>query len=48
MRYRSRCDLFMYSEAQLRQMFSSFPQVQARVEPIARDFFVTAELPVRA
>jgi len=40
-RYRKRCDLFLYNREQLDQLFSSFPQVKATIEPIARDFFVT-------
>lgn len=44
LRYRSRCDLFMYTEPQLKALFSSFPGVKAAIEPIARDFFVTAEI----
>jgi 2-polyprenyl-3-methyl-5-hydroxy-6-metoxy-1,4-benzoquinol methylase len=44
MRYKSRCDLFLYTERQLQELFSSFPKVRASIEPIARDFFVTAEV----
>ena len=44
LRYRSRCDLFLYTRPQLQELFSSFPAVRATIEPIARDFFVTAEV----
>lgn len=39
LRYRKRCDLFLYTEAQLRTLFSG---VEIKIERIARDFFVTA------
>ncbi len=41
MRYRKRCDLFLYSEERLKQIFSKFPEATATIEPISRDFFVT-------
>ena len=41
LRYQKRCDLFLYSEEQLRKLFSKFPQAEAKIEPISRDFFVT-------
>jgi ubiquinone/menaquinone biosynthesis C-methylase UbiE len=41
LRYQKRCDLFLYTEEQLRQIFSRFPEVTATIEPISRDFFVT-------
>jgi SAM-dependent methyltransferase len=44
LRYRNRCDLFLYTEPQLKELFSSFSGVHATIEPIARDFFVTAEV----
>jgi 2-polyprenyl-3-methyl-5-hydroxy-6-metoxy-1,4-benzoquinol methylase len=44
LRYQNRCDLFLYSQPQLQELFSSFPGVRATIEPIARDFFVTAEV----
>lgn len=40
-RYKKRCDLFLYSEEQLKQLFSSFPGIHTNIESIARDFFVT-------
>lgn len=43
LRYKSRCDLFLYSEPQLRELFASFPEVKTTIEPIARDFFVTVD-----
>jgi 2-polyprenyl-3-methyl-5-hydroxy-6-metoxy-1,4-benzoquinol methylase len=40
-RYRNRCDLFLYTPQQLRQLFLPFPEVRAKIEPLARDYFVT-------
>jgi 2-polyprenyl-3-methyl-5-hydroxy-6-metoxy-1,4-benzoquinol methylase len=45
LRYRSRCELYMYTRSQLEKLFASFPGVETRIEPIARDFFVTARVP---
>jgi len=44
MRYRNRCDLFLYTEPQLRELFATFKGVRTKIEPIARDFFVTADV----
>ncbi len=41
LRYKKRCDLFLYTEEQLKKIFSKFPEATARIEPIARDYFVT-------
>ena len=43
LRYKKRCDLFLYSEEQLKQIFSHFPEATATIEPAARDYFVTLE-----
>jgi len=43
-RYQKRCDLFLYTEDQLRALFSSFPGIHASIEPISRDFFVTVSI----
>ena len=43
LRYKKRCDLYLYSQEQLQQMFKKFPEVTATIEPISRDFFVTLE-----
>jgi SAM-dependent methyltransferase len=43
-RYQKRCDLFFYSEGQLRALFSSFPGINASIEQISRDFFVTVSV----
>ena len=40
-RYRSRCDLFMYTRPQLEDLFRG-KNADVTIEPIARDFFVTA------
>jgi len=42
LRYRKRCDLFLYTRANLESLFRSFPGAEFHIEPIARDFFVTA------
>ncbi len=42
-RYKKRCDLFLYSEEQLKQLCAKFPEAKASIEPISRDFFVTLE-----
>jgi len=44
MRYKSRCDLFLYTEQQLRDLFATFKGARAAIEPIARDFFVTVDV----
>lgn len=41
LRYRKRCDLFLYRQDQIEELFSSIPNVNVKIEPIARDFFVT-------
>jgi len=41
LRYRKRCDLFLYTQDQLQQIFSRFPEATAAIEPAARDYFVT-------
>jgi SAM-dependent methyltransferase len=42
MRYRKRCDLFLYRRDDIQRLFSGFPGVQIDISQIARDFFVTA------
>jgi 2-polyprenyl-3-methyl-5-hydroxy-6-metoxy-1,4-benzoquinol methylase len=44
LRYRGRCELYMYTREQLESLFCSFTGVRAAIEPIARDFFVTVSL----
>ena len=41
LRYRSRCDLFLYNRRQLERLCAKFPRFRARIEQIDRDFFVT-------
>jgi len=43
MRYRKRCDLFLYRRDDIQRLFSTFPEVHVDIRPAARDFFVTAE-----
>jgi hypothetical protein len=40
LRYRNRCDLYLYREEQIRALFSTAEVFT--IEPIGRDFFVTA------
>lgn len=40
LRYKSRCPLYLYSEEQVTKLFQGIPNMKAKVEPIARDFFV--------
>ncbi|HJS06753.1 MAG TPA: methyltransferase domain-containing protein [Pirellulales bacterium] len=40
LRYKKRCDLFLYSQSQVKELFSN-RQVDLTIEQIARDFFVT-------
>jgi 2-polyprenyl-3-methyl-5-hydroxy-6-metoxy-1,4-benzoquinol methylase len=42
-RYRRRCPLYFYSRADVQQVFAGIDGVSVRIEPIARDFFVTVE-----
>lgn len=42
LRYRSRCPLYLYTPSRLRALFQAVPEASFTVEPIARDFFVTA------
>ena len=42
LRYRNRCDLFLYTQANLENLLGSFSGVEFQIERIARDFFVTA------
>jgi ubiquinone/menaquinone biosynthesis C-methylase UbiE len=42
LQYRSRCDLYLYSEEQIRAAFAGLTGVDLRIESIARDYFVTA------
>jgi SAM-dependent methyltransferase len=41
-RYRRRCDLYMYDLAGLKELFARLDCVAAEIERIERDFFVTA------
>lgn len=43
-RYRARCDLFLYSRARLGELFAGFDPGRVRIEPIARDYFVTVDV----
>lgn len=44
LRYRQRCDLFMYREQAVRELFRDLPIRRVEIEPAARDFFVTAHV----
>ncbi len=41
LRYRSRCPLYLYTRPDVEALFARIDGATARVEPIARDFFVT-------
>jgi ubiquinone/menaquinone biosynthesis C-methylase UbiE len=41
MRYKKRCDLFLYTQPQLEELFN-VKDFDVTIEPIARDYFVTA------
>jgi SAM-dependent methyltransferase len=43
LRYRSRCPLFFYQQADVQKVFAGIPGTEVRIELIARDFFVTVE-----
>ncbi|HZR66118.1 MAG TPA: methyltransferase domain-containing protein [Terriglobales bacterium] len=44
LRYKQRCPLYLYTDSQLKQLFSSVPAGQVRTERIARDYFVTVSM----
>ncbi len=41
-RYKKRCDLFLYRRDQIERLFAGLDGITVTIEPIARDFFVTA------
>jgi SAM-dependent methyltransferase len=43
LRYRRRCDLFLYDEGDLKRLFRDLPIGGVMIERIERDFFVTAD-----
>ena len=47
LRYKRRCDLFLYSRDDLEKLFTDRHLGGLAIERIERDFFVTAELPHR-
>ncbi len=42
-RYRKRCELYMYTEQQVRDLFAHQTEFDVRIDRIGRDFFVMAE-----
>lgn len=44
LRYKKRCPLYLYSLPQLKQLFSGISSDRVRIEPIARDYFVTVTM----
>lgn len=44
MRYRNRCDLYLYRREAIETLFAELPAVTVVIERIARDFFVTAHI----
>jgi 2-polyprenyl-3-methyl-5-hydroxy-6-metoxy-1,4-benzoquinol methylase len=43
LRYRKRCDLFLYRREEIERLFERFPGAQVEIVRIARDYFVTAK-----
>jgi SAM-dependent methyltransferase len=43
-RYRSRCDLYMYGREQLHGLFDDLPRARVTYERLARDYFVTVNI----
>jgi len=43
-RYRRRCELYLYTEPQVRKLFESATDRRVTIEPIARDMFVTVHV----
>src|SRR5262249_9785654 len=44
LRYRSRCPLYLYSRREVHELCASLNVRDYRIEPIARDFFVTLSI----
>jgi SAM-dependent methyltransferase len=44
LRYKSRCELYMYTEDQARQLFTNHGEAQISVENLGRDLFVTVDM----
>jgi SAM-dependent methyltransferase len=44
LRYKNRCDLFLYTGDELQRLFTSIPGTQATIERIDRDFFLTLSI----
>jgi ubiquinone/menaquinone biosynthesis C-methylase UbiE len=44
LRYRRRCDLYLYTSESLKEIFAGIAGVSINVEKIARDYFVTASI----
>lgn len=44
LRYKSRCELFMYSPGQVKHLFTGLAKAQVSMESLGRDLFVTAQM----
>ncbi len=44
LRYKKRCDLYLYTPDHIDEIFARIPRVSVSVERIARDYFVTASI----
>jgi len=44
LRYKSRCELYMYTEDEARQLFTNHDKAKIRVESLGRDLFVTVDM----
>lgn len=43
-RYKSRCELYMYTEDQVKKLFSGYDKAQIKMESLGRDLFVTVDV----
>jgi 2-polyprenyl-3-methyl-5-hydroxy-6-metoxy-1,4-benzoquinol methylase len=43
LRYRSRCELYMYTPEQIASLFRPIPNIQFKIQNISRDLFVSAQ-----
>jgi 2-polyprenyl-3-methyl-5-hydroxy-6-metoxy-1,4-benzoquinol methylase len=44
LRYKRRCNLFLYDEPSIRRLFEGRDNIEASIEKMHRDFFVTAQI----
>ncbi len=44
LRYRTRCELFLYTAEQIKELFRGMEIRECEIEKISRDFFVTVHI----